>query len=265
MHWQLAGQPHAKTSQDGHRRFTKRGPSSESIVSLMMFLCIVTSLRVLVLFNPSEGLFDGRGQRVIIGVEDEDSEQLCRLGLARVAADRMDIARPFGPALACPIDARLAVIHLRLDRARNHIGVDESRLRVDVGHGGRAGRVIDFHGDQRLARDIGNGRLEVLRDGLRFAIMGVNGAGHREGEGGAGGSDDGSDLHGLSPSVYRLVFVLHCFLPPCRPADYGHRTGQSRGMKSTWGPGSIMNTASVARTHTTAATAIAMWNPENSS
>jgi len=44
-----------------------------------------------------------------------------------------------------------------------------------VGHGGRAGRVIDFHGDQRLARDIGNGRLEVLRDGLRFAIMCVDG------------------------------------------------------------------------------------------
>jgi hypothetical protein len=49
MHWQPAGQPHAKTSQDGHRRFTKRGPSSESIVSLMMFLSIVTFLRVLVL------------------------------------------------------------------------------------------------------------------------------------------------------------------------------------------------------------------------
>jgi hypothetical protein len=44
----------------------------------------------------------------------------------------------------------------------------------------------------------------------------------------------------------------------------GHRTGQSRGMKSKWGPGSIMNTASVARTQATAATAIAMWNPENS-
>ena len=48
MHWQPAGQPHAKTSQDGHRRFTKRGPSSEGIVSLM-FLSIVTFLRVLVL------------------------------------------------------------------------------------------------------------------------------------------------------------------------------------------------------------------------
>ena len=91
----------------------------------------------------------------VIGVEDEDSEQLRRLGLARVAADRMDRARLFGPALACPIDARLAVVHLRLDRARNHIGVDESRLRVGVGRGGRARRVIDFHGDQRLAGILG--------------------------------------------------------------------------------------------------------------
>ena len=41
----------------------------------------------LVHLNTSEGLFDGRGQRVVIGVEDEDGEQLCRLGLARVAAD----------------------------------------------------------------------------------------------------------------------------------------------------------------------------------
>src|SRR6201987_2345727 len=176
----------------------------------------------------------------------------------------MDSARRFGPALACPIDTRLAVIHLRLDHARNHIGVDESRLCVGVGHGGRAGRVIDFHDDQRLARDIGNGRLEVLRDGLRFAIMGVDGAGHREGEGGAGGGGDGWDLHGLSPSVYRLGFVLHCSSPSCSPAHYGHWTGRCRGMKATWGPGSIMNTADVTRTPATAATAIAIWNPETS-
>jgi hypothetical protein len=121
MHWQPAGQPHAKTA--------------------------------LVHLNASEGLFDGRGQRVVISVEDEDSEQLCRLCLARVAADRMDR----------PIDARLAVIHLRLDRARDHIGVDESRLRVGVGRRGRAGRPFPIS----LAS----------RDGSRFAIMGVDGAG----------------------------------------------------------------------------------------
>ena len=45
--------------------------------------------------NASEDLFDGRGQRVVIGIKDEDSEQLRGLGLARVAADRMDSARRF--------------------------------------------------------------------------------------------------------------------------------------------------------------------------
>src|SRR6516165_1126827 len=79
-----------------------------------------------------EALFEGCGQHLVIGVDDEDSEQLRRLGAARIAADRMGRVRRFGPALACPIDARLAVIHLRLDRARNHIGVDEGRLRVGV-------------------------------------------------------------------------------------------------------------------------------------
>src|SRR5258707_11536012 len=84
-------------------------PIANTIVQ-SMFLPPLAQLRgmiALVPLNASEGLFDGRGQRVVIGVEDEDSEQLCRLGLARVAADRMDRARRFGPALACPIDARL--------------------------------------------------------------------------------------------------------------------------------------------------------------
>src|SRR5215831_8220252 len=71
-----------------------------------------SSLQCLTLSRAPEGLFDGRGQRVIIGVKDEDGEQPCRLGLARVAADRMGSARRFGPVLSCSIDARLAVIHL---------------------------------------------------------------------------------------------------------------------------------------------------------
>src|SRR5258707_12955467 len=86
------------------------------------------------------------------------------------------------------------------------IGVDESRLRVGVGHGGRAGRVIDFYGDPRLAGDIGNGRFEVLSDALPSAITGVDGAGRREGERAAGAGDDGSQLHGLWPSPATSVF-----------------------------------------------------------
>ena len=61
-----------------------------------------------------EGLFERRGQRIVTGVEDEDREQLCRLGLARVAADQMGCARLFRPALASLIDACLSVIHLGL-------------------------------------------------------------------------------------------------------------------------------------------------------
>ena len=80
--------------------------------------------------TASEGLFDGHGQVVVVGVEEEASEQLCRLNLARVAADRMNNALRFGPALACPGDVRLAFIHLRFDSARNHIGLDESRFLV---------------------------------------------------------------------------------------------------------------------------------------
>jgi dihydrolipoamide dehydrogenase len=71
----------------------------------------------------------GVGQRVVIGVEDEDGEQLCRLGLARVTADRMGRTRRFGPALACPIDARLVVLHCffpaLVDAVRDGLFTDE--------------------------------------------------------------------------------------------------------------------------------------------
>lgn len=38
--------------------------------------------------------------------------------------------------------------------------------------------------------------------------MGGDGAGHREGEDGAGGGDDGSDLHGFPPGLADLRTVL---------------------------------------------------------
>jgi hypothetical protein len=81
------------------------------MVSLMMVFSIVAALRALVPFNASEDFIYWAW---LVIVEDKDSEQLCRLGLAHVAADRMDRVQRFGAALACPIDARLAVIHLRL-------------------------------------------------------------------------------------------------------------------------------------------------------
>src|SRR3546814_6443508 len=112
---------------------------------------------------------DGRGQRVVTGVEDEDCKQLRRLGLARVAADRVCRVRRFGPALAGPIDVRLAVIHLRLDRARNHIGVDESRLRMGVGRRGRARRVIDLQGNQRRSEEHTSELQSLMR--ISYAVF----------------------------------------------------------------------------------------------
>src|SRR3546814_13565926 len=49
------------------------------------------------------------------------------------------------------------------------------------------------------------GRCEVPCDGVRFGSVGGAEAGHRQGEGDAGGGDDGSDLHGLSPSATRKM------------------------------------------------------------
>jgi hypothetical protein len=63
--------------------------------------------------NPrSSVLLDGGGERLVVGVDDEDSEQLRRLGLARVAADWMVRVRRSRPALACLINAGLGVVHL---------------------------------------------------------------------------------------------------------------------------------------------------------
>src|SRR3954463_2361795 len=117
---------------------------------------------------------------------------------------------------------------------------------MGVGRRDRARGVIDLHGHQRLAWNIGNDRLEILRDGWPFAILGVDGAGHRRGEGGEGGGDDGSDVHEVLPPAIGLPSFFIVSSRPCPSTDCGHRTDQSRGKNSTWGPGSMMNTASVA-------------------
>jgi hypothetical protein len=198
-----AGGPAAcQASQEGHRQAP---PSRESIVSVRVHRRLLAG--PLFISMRLKAYLRGVVRVLSLGVEDEDSEQRCWLGLARVAADRVDSAWRFGPALACP--------------------VDESRLRAGVGHRCRPRRVIDFHGDQRLASNIGNGRLEVLLGGFRFAIMSIDRAGYREGEGGAGGGDDGSSW--AFSFCLRLVFLLHCFYRPWRPADCGRRTGSLAG------------------------------------
>src|SRR3546814_18462875 len=66
-------------------------------------------------------------------------------------------------------------------------------------------RINRLPGKEALAGDIGKCRVEVPALGFPFLLGGVAGAGHRQGEGGADGGDDGSDLHGLSPSATRKM------------------------------------------------------------
>src|SRR5215470_1265223 len=151
--------------------------------------------------SVSSVLLNGGGDRFVVGVDDDDSEQLRRLGLARVAADWMVRVRRFGPALAGLINAGLAVVHLWLDLTRDHIGVDEGRLRVRVRRGSRAWCIVDFQNDERLTGDVRNRLIEFRRDRFGLTARRRGGPGNREGEGGADSSDDGADLHGLSPST----------------------------------------------------------------
>src|SRR5690606_27266034 len=66
--------------------------------------------------NPKLCLsIDRRGQRLVIAVHDENREQLCWLGRARITADRMVGARRLIPAFARAVDSPGSVIHLRLD------------------------------------------------------------------------------------------------------------------------------------------------------
>lgn len=53
----------------------------------------------------------------MVGVDDKNHEHLRRLGLARVAAGRVDRAGRLSKVLARVIDPGFPVIHLRLDRA----------------------------------------------------------------------------------------------------------------------------------------------------
>jgi hypothetical protein len=41
------------------------------------------------------GLFDGSGQFLVVGIDDEHRVQLCGVGVARIAADGMERSRSF--------------------------------------------------------------------------------------------------------------------------------------------------------------------------
>src|SRR6516162_10134628 len=69
------------------------------------------------------------------------------------------------------------------------------------GGGSRAWCIVDFQNDERLTGDVRNRLIEFRRDRFGLTARRRGGPGNREGEGGADSSDDGADLHGLSPST----------------------------------------------------------------
>src|SRR6187431_51240 len=141
------------------------------------------------------GLFDGGGQFLVVCIDDKHREQLCRFGLACIAADGMARARRFVETFAGAEHLPGSIIHLRFDFAGQDIAKDESRLRVGVRRRCSTGRIVHDHGDQRLAGNVGYRLFEVRRDLLADTMC----RGRRrsgDGDGGESCADDGSYFHG---------------------------------------------------------------------
>ncbi len=75
---------------------------------------------------------------MVIAVGNEDGQQLCRFGVARVFTDNVVITRLFGPALARVKDHLLAVVDLAANGTGQDVGENEfltsraSSLRIGV-------------------------------------------------------------------------------------------------------------------------------------
>ena len=115
------------------------------------------------------GQVDGGGQGLVVGIDDEHRQQPS-LGGARIPADGMAGSGRLVEALFGVVDPFGPVVHLRFDRARDDIGVDERRFRMGVRRRSRARRIVDEDGDQRLARNVGDRMLEIRRDGLALIL-----------------------------------------------------------------------------------------------
>ena len=157
--------------------------------------------------QPDQPASSLKKERLVAGIHDKDGEQLRRLGFARVAADLMARARRFGPALARLVDAGLAVIDLRFDLARKDVGENEGGFRMGVRRRRGARRIIDFDGDERFSRNVGDRLIESGRDGFGLTVVRRRGA-NKRGRGASGG-DSSADPHGASPSAPKMRF--------CRP------------------------------------------------
>jgi hypothetical protein len=67
--------------------------------------------------------------------------------------------------------------------------------------GRRAGRIVHFYNDERLAGDVRNRLIEFWHDRFGVAGMCQGQPGSPQGKGRAGNDGDGADFHKLSPSL----------------------------------------------------------------
>ena len=93
------------------------------------------------LTRKSLALFRGQRGREhgVLRIDDEDREQLRRIGLAGVAAGRVMVAGILRPVFADFVGLRGLTVHATLDLALEHVRDDERGLRVGV-RGARPGR-----------------------------------------------------------------------------------------------------------------------------
>src|SRR6185437_3962373 len=148
-------------------------------------------------------LLNRSGQWLVVRIDDEHGEQLCGLGLARVAAHGMARARRLVEAFTLAVDPLRPVIHLRFDFAGQDVAEDESRLGVDMRRRRPARRIVDDDGNQRLSGNVGDRLLEGRRDCLAHMhvlrhVLVLGEGRHRDGNNGRspGGGEDGWDFHG---------------------------------------------------------------------
>ena len=99
----------------------------------------------------------GDHQLLIRRIDDEHGEQPRRLGFTGVGAHPMMGAGILEPRLTGPVDAGRLAIDLAADRAREDVGVDESRAGVTVRGRTRPGGVVDDQADQALPGRFGIG------------------------------------------------------------------------------------------------------------
>src|SRR5918998_6830743 len=102
------------------------------------------------------------GEGIVLGVDDEDSQQARRFAVARVLAHPVMRARQLVKAFADPIDPGGFLIDLAANGTGQHMSIDEGRPGMAMGRRLAAWRVGHDEGGQALSRDVRNGVLEDL-------------------------------------------------------------------------------------------------------